>query len=39
VSPNGNTTTTAYDTFGDKASVTDPMGDKTATATTPRVVG
>jgi RHS repeat-associated protein len=29
-SPNGNTTTTTYDSFGDTASVTDPAGDKTA---------
>jgi RHS repeat-associated protein len=28
--PNGNTTTTTYDTFGDTTSVTDPAGDKTA---------
>ncbi|MFI9381138.1 RHS repeat-associated core domain-containing protein [Kutzneria sp. NPDC052558] len=27
--PNGKTTTTSYDTFGDKATVTDAVGDKT----------
>lgn len=30
VNPNGNTTTTTYDAYGDKASVTDPKGDRTA---------
>ena len=29
VDANGKTTTTAYDAFGDKASVTDPAGEKT----------
>jgi RHS repeat-associated protein len=29
VDPNGQTTTTGYDSFGDKTSATDPAGDKT----------